>query len=88
LLDAPAVNETLAASRSELTLIVSAYMYDSVLRHAGERVDLDAYRPVDVTLKETWARAWIQAPATTASATALPGAAAPDSFAHLRAVGQ
>lgn len=74
LLGAPVVNETLTASRSELALIVSAYVYDSVLRQAGEHVDLDTYRPVDVAVAETSARAWIQAPAS------CP--------AHLRAVGE
>jgi hypothetical protein len=60
LLDAPAVRAALAASRGELTLIVSHYVYDSVLRHAGARVALTAYRPVDVAVKETRTPAWVQ----------------------------
>ncbi|HEX6470506.1 MAG TPA: hypothetical protein VF069_15520 [Streptosporangiaceae bacterium] len=63
LLDAPAVKETLSAGSGELALIVSDYLYGSVLLPAGEHADLDAYLPVEVALKETRARAWIQAPA-------------------------
>jgi hypothetical protein len=67
---------------------VSDYVYDSVLLHAGERVDLGAYRPVEVALKETRARAWTQAPAngTTTAVAAMSESAAPGSVAHLRVV--
>ncbi len=86
LLDAPAAKEALTESGSELALIVSDYVYDSVLRHVGERIDLSAYRPVDVALRETRARAWVQAPAAVTGIAAPSGCAVPGSVAHLRSV--
>lgn len=62
LLAAPAIKETLTTGGSELALIVSGYVYDGVLRPAGDLIDLSAYRPADVALNGTRARAWVQAP--------------------------
>lgn len=76
LLDAPAVKEALTASGDDLALIVSNYLYDSVLAHVGG----SAYGPVEVALKETRTRAWVQ---TSPSLCAAPG-----QIAHLRAVEQ
>jgi hypothetical protein len=88
LLDASAAREALAAGPGELALIVSGYVYDSVLRPAGDAVDLDAYRPVEVALKETRARAWIQAPVEVVAVTASSGQPAAAAIPPLRAVGR
>lgn len=59
LLDAPATKEALANSSAVLAIVGSAWFFEEVIRHS-ERSKAKAYRPVDITNKETTATAWIR----------------------------
>ncbi|WP_165975800.1 hypothetical protein, partial [Actinomadura rubrisoli] len=59
LLDAAEFKRRMAGSPAELGLIVSGYVYDSVVKHAPGRVDPSFYQRIDVAEKETRAHAWI-----------------------------
>lgn len=48
---------------SDLVLVVSDVIYDSVVRHGYRTVDPDSYTPVDAAVKEFRARAWLHVPA-------------------------
>jgi len=59
LLDAPAFKKRMAASpTADLGLIVSSYVYDSVIRHMRGRSGPDGYERVGVEVKETRLNAW------------------------------
>jgi hypothetical protein len=62
ILDAPPLKEALVGSDACLAFIASDQVYDDVIRHAVDLIDPDEYRPVDVRVKETTARAWIRVP--------------------------
>lgn len=59
LLDAGQLRTALAASGAELALIVSAYVHDTVIRHGPGLIDPAEYHPIEVAVKETRARAWV-----------------------------
>jgi CRP-like cAMP-binding protein len=59
LLDAPVFKAELAGSGADLGLIVSEFVYDSVVKHAPGGIDPEAYQGVDVEVKETSTKAWI-----------------------------
>lgn len=61
LVEAPLLKAALADSTQELALIVSSWFYDEVVRHSP-RARADAFREVDVTVKETNTVAWIRLP--------------------------
>lgn len=75
LLDAPPLKRALEDSGDEVALIVSDYFYDSVVRHAGGRVDPTAFWPVTVEVKQTRARGWVHLPHSPAGTPALREAA-------------
>ncbi|GAA0939094.1 hypothetical protein GCM10009550_07360 [Actinocorallia libanotica] len=54
-LDAPAFKSGLLASSADLGVIVSDFVFDEVV---SGLIDAEAYRPVEVEVKETRARAW------------------------------
>lgn len=63
LCDSEALRQTLeAAVGYDLVVAVSAYLYDSTVRHGGEAVEPDRYLPARVQVKETQETAWIQVP--------------------------
>ena len=62
LLDAGVVKQALAASTAELVFVASDFVYGDVIRHGPGLIDPAAYRPVEVRVKETRARAWIHVP--------------------------
>ena len=59
LLDATALKETLAEHAAPLAIISSAWFFEEVIRHS-ENSSSGAYRPTDITNKETSAQAWIR----------------------------
>jgi hypothetical protein len=61
MLDAPELRAVLAASDAEVALIVSDYLYESVIRGAPNGVDPTAYRQVTVRVKQFEACAWVLA---------------------------
>jgi class 3 adenylate cyclase len=76
LLDAPALKRALAESGGDLGLVVSDYVYHSVIRHNLIPADPAAFRPVRVAVKETRARAWLHLPGASATMPWLqPGTA-------------
>jgi hypothetical protein len=48
--------------RADLVLVVSARVYDEVVRHGYEGVDPSTYRAVSIAEKETRVRAWVHVP--------------------------
>jgi hypothetical protein len=62
LLDAPVLKQALASRCAELVLIVSDYVYDSVVRHSRAMIDPAAFQPVTASVKETRTRAWTLLP--------------------------
>jgi hypothetical protein len=62
LLDAPAFRCAFAASPAPLALVVSDYLYKTVISQVHGLIDPAAYYPIEAALKETRARAWIHTP--------------------------
>jgi hypothetical protein len=62
LLDAHAVRTALAASGTELALIVSDHYYEGVVRQRPSMVESAAFRPVAIKVKQTRDRGWIWTP--------------------------
>lgn len=58
LLDAQPARRALESGRGDLVLIVSDRVYDDLVLRSW---NADHYRPVDVRVKETTARAWLKA---------------------------
>lgn len=59
LLDAPVLKRQLAGQPAELGLIVSAYVYHTVVKHAPGAIDPARFRRVHVRIKESRLSAWI-----------------------------
>jgi class 3 adenylate cyclase len=59
ILEAPVLKRQLAIEAADLGLIVSAYVYDTVVKHGPGRIDPARYRQVRVQLKESRLNAWI-----------------------------
>jgi len=62
MLDARKLRHALADSGTELALIVSAHVYDSLVRRHPSLVDPASFRRVTVREKQTRIRAWIYVP--------------------------
>jgi hypothetical protein len=62
MLEARPLKQALAGSSAELALIVSDYMYRSLVCRHPTLVDPDAFRPVRFQVKATRARAWTYLP--------------------------
>jgi hypothetical protein len=63
LLNAPVLKDVLASSSGELALIVSDYVYDSVIRHGPGLIDPATYTPVIAVIEDAPVHAWIHTPA-------------------------
>lgn len=75
LLEAQPLKRTLAGSAAELALIVSDYVYSTVVCRYPSLVSPDAFRSVRFQIKYTRARAWIYLPGTqNPDALGRPGA--------------
>ena len=59
LLEAPALKKGLARMAADLGVIVSSFIYDSVIKHAPGFVDPDKYRHLRFRVKESNATAWM-----------------------------
>ncbi|MFC0112689.1 hypothetical protein [Kibdelosporangium aridum] len=59
LLEAKAVEDTIAVSSAVLAVVGSAWFFDEVIRHS-EWSQAKAYRSVEISNKETTTRAWIR----------------------------
>lgn len=59
LIDAAVLREKLAKSEATLAIVSSDWFYDEVIRHS-ERSQARSYQSIDVTAKETNARAWMR----------------------------
>lgn len=59
LLDAPVLKRQLAAQSADLGLIVSAYVYHTVVKHAPGTIDPARFGRVHVRIKESRLSAWI-----------------------------
>lgn len=62
LLDAPELRAALAASGSELALIVSDHYYECVVRQRPSMIESTAFRPAAIKVKQTRDRGWIWTP--------------------------
>ena len=61
MLDAPALRDAVRIADSELALLISDYLYDSVIRGRASMVDPAVFRPVSVQVKQFRGRAWLLA---------------------------
>jgi hypothetical protein len=59
ILEAPTLKRELAYEVADLGLIVSTYVYDTVVKHASGHVDSTRYRQVRVRVKESRLNAWM-----------------------------
>ena len=59
MLDAQQLRDALAGSHSALAFAVSAFVYDSIIRHSPGLADPSAFRQIDVRVKESSFPAWL-----------------------------
>jgi hypothetical protein len=59
LIDAPMLKKELARSAADLGVIVSTFIYDSVIKHAPGQVDSAQYRQLRFRVKESSLTAWM-----------------------------
>ncbi len=59
ILEAPVLKKELARSTADLGVIVSAFIYDSVVKHAPGSVDPGQYRHLRFRVKESTVTAWM-----------------------------
>jgi class 3 adenylate cyclase len=62
LLDAPPLRRQLETGSADLAVLVSDPLYDRIVRPDHGLIDPASFRPVDVEVKETSARAWLLLP--------------------------
>jgi hypothetical protein len=62
MLDARELRRTLAGSGADLALIVSAHVYDTLVRRHPSLVDPACFQPLTTRVKRTRIRAWIYVP--------------------------
>jgi Cyclic nucleotide-binding domain len=60
LVEAPVLKDAMRETNSELGIIVSEFVYDTVVGHAPEYIDPDKYQRVEVISKEFKSPAWMQ----------------------------
>ncbi|HXC80668.1 MAG TPA: cyclic nucleotide-binding domain-containing protein [Trebonia sp.] len=60
LIDAPVFKEAMASAGASLGIIVSAFIYDTVIRHAAGLMDVDEYEEVEANVKESSMPAWMR----------------------------
>lgn len=73
LLDCPVLKEGMASTGATLGMIVSTFVYETAIRHAGGWTDPEEYGLVEVNVKESRVHAWIQLIDPAASVPALRG---------------
>jgi hypothetical protein len=60
LIEAPVFKEAMASADASLGIIVSAFIYETVIRHAAGLMDVDEYEEVEVKVKESSMPAWMK----------------------------
>ena len=60
LLEAPDLKDSVAANHANLGIVVSDFIYQSVIRHADVLSDPGAFTEIDVIVKEATLRGWTQ----------------------------
>jgi hypothetical protein len=60
MVEAPVLKRAMTAGRAHLGIIISPFVYDTVLGTAGELIGYGQYRAVEVDLKETRTGAWMR----------------------------
>ena len=65
MLEARPLKRALAESGADVALVVSDYVYDSLVRRHPSRVSPDAFRPARFQVKHTRAKAWTYLPGVT-----------------------
>ena len=82
LLEAPHFKEAIARSTASLGVIVSPFVYETVIRHGADSRDVASYSQVPVEVKESNTMAWMKllgAPASAAAPGRSPGGPRPGS---------
>ncbi|WP_156724774.1 adenylate/guanylate cyclase [Streptomyces apocyni] len=87
LCDSAPLRRALDSARSDVALLVSDAVYDTVVRGAQPAIDAESFCEVEVLVKETEARAWLNVPGdpATAPGVAREAAARSDSEGERRA---
>jgi len=62
MLNAPILKQSLASTRANLAFIVSAHIYDTVVRHATGLVDHNTFQAVQVPTAESTTTGWMHLP--------------------------
>jgi CRP-like cAMP-binding protein len=79
LVEAPIFKEAMVRTRADLGIITASFVYDVVIRHSPNPIDLVGYSQVDVRLKDFAASAWVKVFTTPAPLFCLsPSIAASD----------
>jgi hypothetical protein len=80
LLEAPRFKEVIAASTASLGVIVSPFVYETVIRHGADLREIASYSQVPVEVKESDTIAWMKLYGTRVSWPFAPPPAAPGSY--------
>jgi Cyclic nucleotide-binding domain len=84
LLEAPRFKEAIAESSASLGLIVSPFVYETVIRHGADLRDVASYSRVPVEVKESDTIAWMKLFDTPVSSPLVLRPAAPESYLLVR----
>ena len=60
--EAPVLKAALKQARGPVAYLVSEQVHRGIVRYGDPAIDLDAFHPVDVAVKETRVRAWLHVP--------------------------
>jgi class 3 adenylate cyclase len=83
LLDAPVFKKAMAKTSANFGIIASPFVYETVIRHSMNPIDLAGYSRVQVNVKESTTPAWVTLFGVPASAWYSSPPAASDSFGAL-----
>ena len=84
LLEAPRFKEAIAENTASLGLIVSPFVYETVIRHGADLRDVASYSQVPVEVKESDTIAWMKLFDAPVSSPIIPRPMAPDSYLLIR----
>jgi hypothetical protein len=77
LLDSDRLRSDLARTQANLALLVSESIYNDIVRQGHRDIDAEAFQPVQVAAKGTYARAWLFLPGRHNRVPNGPGQAVP-----------
>jgi Cyclic nucleotide-binding domain len=83
LLEAPHFKEAIARSAASLGVIVSPFVYETVIRHGADSRDVESYSEVPVEVKESDTTAWMKLLGAPVGSPLLPHPAAPEPYLDL-----